>query len=129
MSLKITPTDSIKEQEGVWTKYLNVDLKIARGSNPKYLSELAKRSRTFESRFKKSKASNKEMTEALCQSAARYLLVDWKNFKPGNDNVPYSIDNAVDLLTSDIDCRQFILDFSDDLDNYLAEETEQTLGK
>jgi len=129
MSLKITPTDSIKETEGVWTKYMGVDLKVARGSNPKYLNELAKRSRAFQKRFEKNRASNAEMKEALCHAAARHLLVDWKGLSSNGESIPYSVENAYDLLISDIDCREAVLAFSDDMDNYMIEEVEETVGK
>lgn len=128
MSLKITPTDNTKEKEGTWTKYLEVDLKIARSTKPDYVSEIARRMKVFRGNAKK-QVDAIDVIDETCKALAAHILVDWKNFVINGEAVEYSKDNAYELLRNDPDCREFVVDFADDLANFYKEETEEIVGK
>lgn len=127
MTLKITPTDDKKQEEGTWTRYINVDLKIARTSKPKYVSEIARRMRAFKG--KRNNLDAQEVIDETCQALAKHILVGWKNFTINGEEVPYTFENAYDLLKNDDDCREFIIEFADDASNFFKEEVEEIVGK
>ena len=126
MTLKITPTDDSKETEGTWGEYLGVKLKIARSNKPKYTAELARRLKIFSN--KRNIDPDQAVTET-CKALAKHILVDWKNLKMDDKDIPYSSDLAYELLKNDPDCRDYVIEFADDSANFYKEVAEEIVKK
>lgn len=127
--LKLTPTDSTKEIEGQWTSYYNVDLLIARTSKPSYTNELMRVSKSIKNKLDRNAVNNDEMTEIMCRAISKHLLLGWKNFRIGEDDIEYSRENAYHLLKNDLDLRNFVLEYAEDASNYHREEIDEKVGE
>jgi len=110
--LKITNADKDEIENGKWTTYLGVELKIAMYNNPRYLSCLVEA-------FKKKMPFDKAVILAMSEG----ILVDWNGFDITVDgvkaSVPYSNENALELLQEDPMCRDHIMDFCKANSNYI----------
>jgi len=127
-NLKITPTDPKAEEEGVWTDYRGVKLKIARLNNPKFQRAFKKFTRPYQKEMRKGTLDNDISKEILAKAMAEGLLVDWKDFVVDDQEIPYSRDAATSLLINDTDCADFVHEFASDLDNFIT-EAEDDLEK
>lgn len=124
--LKITPTDTTKENEGAWTEYMGVQLKIARAQNPNFVAAIKKH--TGLSKDKKD-IDEEKLEEAMYLSMSEAVLMDWDNFVIDGKEVKYSQENAYELLKGDRDCREFVSSFSQEMQNFLDESRNSTVKK
>lgn len=126
MDFKITPVDQEAEQEGVWTEYLGVELLIARITNDVYKRAFRRLSKPHQKKIDNRTIDDKTTKDILAKSVAKGLLRDWKGFVIDGKEIPYSYENAVQLLKNDPDCLDFVMEFAQDLDNYIVEQQEET---
>lgn len=125
MNISITPIDKDKEEGGSWGNYRNVDLLIARASNTKFTSIFRRLSKPFNKEIERNTISEKDSENILCKSLSKGVLLNWKNFIIDNNELEYTEENAESLLRNDPDCRTYVQEFSQDLDNYLTEDLEE----
>ena len=125
MELKITPVDKTAEEDGVWADYRGVKLKIARANNERYTREFRRLTRPYQKQIAKNKLDPDLAKEILAKAAAKGLLRDWKDFYINGEKVPFSLENATQLLLNDEDCLDFVTEFAQDMDNYVVEEMEE----
>lgn len=127
--MKITPVDDSKAVEGTWTQYRGVQLKIARAGNEKFQKIFANLTRPYKRQIDKGTLDNDTMRNCICEALGRTILVDWKPFEVDGKTVKYTPENAVSLMEDDPDCREFVQEFANEVDNYLNEEAEEVEGK
>lgn len=118
--LKITPVGN-KAELGAEGNYRGVMLRIARNNNSKYKSVFRRLLRPYQKEVENNTLDEATSDEILCAALAEGVLVGW-DAKTFPNNVEYSIDNAKDLLLNDPDCRAFVMDFADDINNYLDDD-------
>ena len=128
-NLSITPVDNSKAEDGTWTSYHKVQLKIARAGNKEFKRIFAQLTRPHKRDMEKNRVDEDIMKSIICETLAKSILVDWKDFVIDKKPLKYSIDNATSLLNNDVDCREFVQEFSRDLDNFLKEELEELVEK
>ena len=128
-TVRITPLDDSKVSEGTWTKYRGVDLKIARAGNPEFTRLFNQLTRPHRREIEKDTLDEGTMRSILCETLAKTVLLDWKNFNGSDGEIEYSIGNAKSLLLNDPDCREHIQEFARDVNNYVIEELEQIVEK
>lgn len=124
MDLRITPVNKDHEQNGTWTEYRGVDLLIARSNNTLFAKTMRQLSKPFAKQLKKGDLAPETVNSILAKATAVGILKDWRNFKIGGEDVPYSTENATNLLINDPDLMDFVSDFSSELDNYLTEQDD-----
>jgi len=127
--LQITPIDSSKTDDGAWTTYRGVKLKVARSGNDAFAKKFTRLVKPIQNDIDTKSASDEILEKTLSDALAGTVLVDWKPFKNGGEMVKYSDENAADLLYNDRDCRKFVQDFANDIDNFLRTEEEVVKGK
>jgi len=135
--LKFTKTSRTSELEGVVTEYDDgcgntLTLTIARTSNnPHYESKLTRLMEPYRQQRKKGKdISNDVAKRVLIQTYAEEILLDWDEATLLDDEgspVKYSVSNAIELLTNDGDLREYVEDFSANMNNYI--NVGETSGK
>ena len=130
--LKFTKTSRKKELEGAVAEYDDgcgniLHLTIARSSNnPHYESKLVSLMEPYRKQQKKGKdISNEVAKRIMIKVYAEEILLGWdendlldENGKP----VKYSVDNAIELLTHDGDLREFVEEYSSNMNNYIDVE-------
>jgi hypothetical protein len=127
--LRITPIDNNAAQDGAWTVYRGVDLKIARAGNDRFAKHFMSASRPHRQDIDKGRLDTKTAERIMCESMAEGILMDWKNLKVGDQEVEYSKTNAFDLLKNDPDCRDFVQEFARELNNFIEKDKDETAAK
>ncbi len=129
--VKVTQIDDDKQESGVWTDYGDVKLLIARFPSDeasKVLNRIRKRKRNREL-----DVTSEEAQTAIRNLIANRVLIGWENVKGKEDgqlvNLPYTPDHCKKLLKIDPDLLDFVSDFSRDIDNYLQEDENITVGE
>ncbi len=128
-NIKITPVDSTAANDGAWTNYRGVDLRIARANNDNFKKTFMRLARPYRKDIAQDNLDEKISESIMCEAIADAVLVDWKNFSINGTEVPYSRANAIALLKNDADCRKFVQDFSADLSNYISRDKEEVVAK
>lgn len=120
--LKITPVGD-KAESGTYGTYRGVRLLIARMNNTRYKSAFRRLTRPYQEEIDNNQLDDEVSDQLLCEALAEGILIGWDvDTFPGN--VKYTKANAIDLLMSDQDCREFVLKFSRDINNFLEREEE-----
>lgn len=137
MMLKFTKTSRKKELEGATAEYDDgcgnvLHLTIARSSNnPHYESKLTTLMQPYQAKLKKGKEISNDIAKRLLVRAyAEEILLDWDEkdlLDEDGKPVKYSVDNAIELLTNDGDLREFVEEFSANINNYI--DVEEVSGK
>jgi hypothetical protein len=120
--LRITPIAETAEQ-GARTNYRGVDLLIARANNSKFKAAFRRLSKPYKKQIDNETLDEATSEDILAGALAEGILVDWKNFVVNGEQIPYTLDNAKELLKNDPDLVDFVTAFSKDIDNYL--ETDE----
>ncbi len=130
MKLMITPIDKDAEQNGVWTEYREVKLLIARANNTKFKTAFRRITQQYDDL---SNLPEERSAELLSEALAEGVLLGWKNFKINDGNVEkeveYSKINAKNLLVNDVDCREFVTDFANQIDNFIIQNRKKLSGE
>ena len=130
--LKFTKTDKSRELDGVTATYYDgadgsIDLVIARtDGNPHYEATLTRLMAPHKKKMERGKSmSNAEAKKIMNEVYAKEILLGWDETKLLNDNgkpVPYSVESAIELLENDNDLREFVVEFSADINNFLIDK-------
>lgn len=122
----ITPINESAAEAGAWGKYRGVDLLIARAGNQRFERLFRTLVKPHERQLEKNNLDKDTMADIWAEVVSKTILLDWKNFPGG---LEYSQENAKELILNDKDAADYVKDFSESLDNYLAEDTDNTLEK
>ncbi len=126
MKLMITPIDKNAEENGVWTKYRDVDLLIARGNNTKFKSAFRRVTQSYDDL---TNLPEEKSAELLADALSEGVLLGWKGFIVNGNEIEYSKINAKNLLVNDVDCREFVTDFANEIDNFIIKERKKVSGE
>lgn len=128
-SLAVDPKKSV---EGTWVKFLgleNTQLKIARHNNRKAENARSARLYQFYQELKDDKdpaVIEQKFRQVQAEVMAEFILLDWKGISKGGKELPYSVDNAIALLSDPKyeDLYQWVFNESTKKEHYeLANET------
>lgn len=129
MDLRITPVDDQKAEEGTWTKYRGVDIKVARAGNTEFTRLFAQLTRPYKRDIERGTLDDKTMKSILCETLSKTILLEWKNFMIDEKAIEYTQKHAQQLLENDPDCREHVQEFSHDLDNFIKEDIDEIVEK
>jgi len=129
MKIEITPIDKAHEESGAWGRYRGIPLLIARANNSRFRAIFKKLSKPLSREIEKGTISEADSEEILCESLSVGILMGWKEFEIKGEEVEYTKENAKQLLANDPDCREYVQNYSQDIDNYLKDDLEDTKEK
>lgn len=131
MNIQITPLDSSAVNRGTRATYRGVTLLIARSNNNAFKEAFRRLSRPYQDDMDNDRLDEATQELILCRSLAEGVLVGWdaSTFIFEGEELPYSVENAEQLLRNDPDCREFVLNFAGDVDNFLLADSEKIAGK
>lgn len=118
--LKITPVGN-KAESGAKAVYRGVELLVARMNNDVYKAAFRRLIRPYQKEVENNTLDEDTSESILSEALATGILVGW-NEETFPGKVKYSVANAKDLLLNDPDCRDFVTDFANDINNYLEED-------
>ena len=122
-------TDNGLEKNGVWmdvdgeTRFLVARIGTSGSGYDKRLRVAAKPYRRL---IENEKADLEVVRKIMTETFAKTALLDWRNVKDeeGND-IPFSKENAVKLLTELPELANLLLDFARDYQNYRRAQLEE----
>jgi len=126
-------TDKDKEIEGVWfDSEFEGDTKclIARVNNPNYMKVFNRLSKPHRRALRKQTISEEISEVIMLKTMAETILLDWKNLKEGDVEVPYTKENAYRVLKEYRDFRDIVADLANDIEGFrieMEEEAEKNL--
>jgi len=126
---KLFGTDAKKEQEGVWRDDIaeDIKIKIARIGNPNYQKKFQTLSKPHRRAIRRGTLSDDVAEKLLIQCLAETIVLDWKNIEVNGKPFPYSVENAIKLLTDLPELRNTINDIANELEGYQAEDEEEAV--
>lgn len=117
-------TDETAEAEGVWTDKVvpGASFLIARLNNPAFQEAFQEELRPYsDSGVEMPKAEKERVSNEL---TAKYVLLGWKGVKVGEEELPYSFENACRVLREFPELRGRIIAFAGSFANYKAKSDE-----
>ena len=127
-------TDLNKETEGVWqtlSMLPDTQIRIAKTNNPKYEKLMRKLYKPYSRTLRRGKELAPEIMEEITNKlVAETIITDWKNMPGVNGTVPYSKQEAYNLISQpDLkELKEEILAYADDFAAFQAEEEEAIKG-
>ena len=124
----VTEQDStlVREREGVWVKYQEGELKIARMGNPLNKRVFNRLRAPYKRAIERGTLSDEQQAQILARTYAESLLLDWRNMTDAaGSEVPYSVDLATDVLMVDMDLREFVTQVAQEAALFRQEEIKE----
>lgn len=116
MSFNAKRNDPAKFTEGTWVDILGGQFKVARAGNPEYEQAL-------EDCGYRKKEEPQAKQKALYTAIATGVLKDWRDVEDdAGKAIPFSVDNAVEVLLENPDLVGRILSEANDLANFRRED-------
>lgn len=113
------------QEKGVWADYSGSKFKIAHAGNVQFQRTLNKLQLPYRRQMDRGTMDPAVSKEILCKAMASGLLLDWKSVQNSKgEDVVYSEEFAIMALVNNDDLREFIQDFSTDLENFRSERVE-----
>ena len=115
-----------KQTAGVWTTFAGSKFKVASTSSTKFQRSLNRLQAPYRRKIEKGTLDPKVSREILCQAMSEALLLDWADVEDGDKKpVEFSQEMAFKALMNNDDLRDYISEFSQDLENFRAEELKE----
>ena len=123
---KLFGVDTKKEQEGVVHDMgEGLKMRIARIGNPNYQKKFQTLSRPHRRALKRGTLADDVAEQLLVQCLAETIVLDWEGLEEGGKEIPYSLENAIRILTDYPELRSYVNDIANELEGYQAEEEEE----
>jgi len=126
--LRITKIAKTAE-EGRSLEYRGVTLKIARANNTQFKAKFRQVTRPYKEEIDNDTIDPQLSEKLMIETFASTILVGWDNFVVDGETIPYSVENAIELLTNDEDCLEFVNKQSRDINNFLENEEKDLAEK
>lgn len=112
-----------KQSEGVWTSFNGSDFKVAHNSSIKFQRILNRLQAPHRRKIEKGTLDPAISKEILCTAMSEAILLDWKKVVDGEGKeVEFSPELAIKALTNNDDLREYIQEYSMDLENFRTEQ-------
>jgi predicted DNA-binding protein (UPF0278 family) len=118
--------DTSKADEGVWTTYSGSKFKVANIGAAKFQRTLNRLQMPYRRKIEKGTMDPVDSRQILCQAMAEGLIVAWDDVvdKKG-EKVEFSHKLCEKMLINNPDLREYIQEYSLNLDNFKNEEQEE----
>lgn len=114
---------------GVWAKFEDSEFLLASANNLKFQRELARLQAPHRRKADRGQLDPAIMKDILCEAMSKTIVLDWKNVQSTDGaQAAYSQENAYLALKNSDEFREFVQDYSTDLQNFKTIERE-ALGK
>lgn len=118
----INNVDKEQTRNGVWTEFNSGSFLIAHTSSLAFQREFSRLQQPYLKKIERGTIDPEVSTSILCKAMAKGLLLDWKDVGSGNKKLPYTVEMAAKVLESNQDLREFVMEYSTNLENFRSEE-------
>lgn len=123
MSFNARRNDVSKFTEGTWVSIFGAEFKVARAGNPEY-------EKALEASGYRKKEEPDQKLRALYTAVATGILKDWKDVVDADEKpIPFSVDNATEVLLENPDLASRVLSEANDLSNFRREDVKRQSKK
>jgi len=132
MDLNVFETDANKSNDGVWCPVdTETEVKIARYGNKNFQRSLQREMAPYKRIINTGAMKDDVADKIMCTALAEGILVDWRGMKYGGEDLPYSIEAAVEILMNPKlrDFRQLVVELSQEMELFREEEVAESEGK
>lgn len=112
-------------ETGTWTSFRGAEFLIAHAGSLKFQRAMMRLQKPFRRKMERGEMDPADQKRILIQALAESILLDWKGVKDSDGKeVSYSRDLGVKAITNDESFREFIMEFSMDMQNFIEEAAE-----
>ena len=123
MAFNARRNDVKKFTEGTWVSIFGAEFKVARAGNPEY-------EKALEASGYRKKEEPEQKLRALYTAVATGILKDWKEVVDADGKpIPFSVDNATEVLLENPDLASRVLSEANDLSNVRREDVKRQAKK
>jgi hypothetical protein len=98
-----------REREGVWVKYMEGELLIARMGNPHNRRTFQRIRAPFKRQIQRGSLKDTQQAAIVAETYAESILLDWRGqLDEEGKEFPYTRENAILVLENDLDLRDFV---------------------
>jgi len=125
---KLFGTDQNKEKEGVWQDMGDgLKMRIARIGNPNYQKRFQALSKPHRRALRRGTLSDEIAEQLLIKCLAETIVLDWEGVEENGSTIPYSVDNAIRVLTDYPDLRNYVNDIANEMEGYKEDVDEEAI--
>jgi hypothetical protein len=117
--LKIPEAPNPKLDEGSWTEYRGAKFLIAHAESDRFQRRMQALEKPFRRKIERNEMDPADRKRLLTRALGETVLLNWEGVE-----TPYSKEASVRWLQNDPELRNFVMEFSTDLQNFREEETE-----
>jgi hypothetical protein len=127
--------DDNKKVNGQWVDFCGARFKIASQRSEKYIAAINRLMKPYTKQIKNNTLSPEQNETLLCAAMAEGLLLDWEGVGRIDEStgeaveMKYSVENAKTVLKENYELREFVAEYSEQLDNFKRESVEDTVKK
>lgn len=127
--------DENKKVNGEWVDFCGARFKIASQRSEKYVGAINRLMKPYAKQIKNNTLTPEQNESLLCAAMAEGLLLDWEGVGRIDEatgkaaELPYSVENAKTVLKENYELREFVAEYSEQLDNFKREAIEDTVKK
>ena len=124
---KTYATDQDKEVNGVWEDFgEGCRILIARAGNKKYDKLFQRLVKPHRKAMRMGTLSDEVAEGIFIRTIAETIVLDWEGLEEDGVPVPYSVENAIRILTEYEDLKKQIQEISDSIETYRLEVLEDS---
>lgn len=111
--------------DGQWADFKGSQFLIAHNSNTDFQRTFAKLQSPYRRQIEKGTLDPDVSVDILCKAMSKHIMLDWKNVAAGGKTVEYTPERAYSALKNNPDLREFVIEYSLDMDNFREQEMEE----
>jgi len=125
---KLFGTDEVKEKDGVVHDLGDgLKVRIARIGNPNYQKRFQAISKPHKRALRRGSLSDEVAEKLLIQCLAETIVLGWEGVEENGEEILYSKENAIRILTAYPELRRYIEDIANEMEGYKADEDEEAI--
>jgi len=113
------------ESNGVWANFRGAKFLIAHMNNISFQRHFNRLQQPHSKKIAKGSLDPKIQLDIMCEAMAGSLLLNWENVGSKGELISFSKEMAKNVLINNSELREFITDYSTDLENFRDEEIEE----
>lgn len=127
--------DDKKKLEGNWEDFGGAKFRIASQRSDRYIAAINRLMKPYQKQIKNNTLTPEQNESLLCKAMAEGLLLDWEGVGYIDEatgevkEMEYSVENAEKVLRQNYELREFVQEYSEQLDNFKREFQQEFTKK
>lgn len=114
-----------KQTSGVWAKFGDSEFLVAHMGNLKFQRVISRLQAPHRFKIQKGTLDPAVARTILCRAMSEAIILDWRQvINSEGQDVPFSVESCEMALTNNDELRDWVQEFSSDLQNYKSEEDQ-----